>query len=234
MSSQISCGAILLGRLDSSRLPGKVLADVAGRPLLWYVLTRCQHVHFDKIVVATSNRALDDPIVKYCQQNDVNVFRGDVLDVAGRVLMCARHYHMDYFARINADSPFVEPSLLQEALKLARLSEYDFITNLQPRSFPYGVSVEVFKVSTFAQGYDQMTNADEHEHVTKYFYDHLDNYRYANIQREGDLSQLRLTIDTPNDLRRFRTLIDTMLPTWDSLSYKDVIEFYQKVTSDDD
>lgn len=227
----IAIGAIVIGRLDSSRLPGKVLTEVKQKPLLWYVLSRCQRVGFDKTIVATSDRPIDDPIAAYCQQEGVNLYRGDAADVAGRVLKCAQLYQLDYFARVNADSPFLDPPLLQQGCEIARTGAYDFVTNLHPRSFPYGVSVEIFRTTTFQAGYARMTTPDEHEHVTKYFYDNIRAYRYYNIQGEKDMSAIRLTIDTPDDLERFHRLVDTIMSPWNLLPYTDAARRYQEMIS---
>src|SRR6187401_1254787 len=142
-------GAIVVARLDSRRLPGKVLADIGGEPLLWYVISRVQLVRaFEgRVVIATSDRPVDDPLADCCQARGWPVFRGSADDVAGRLLACAEHHGWEWFARINGDSPLTDPELLGEACEVASFDDHDFVTNLQPRSFPYGVSAELLRTS---------------------------------------------------------------------------------------
>ncbi len=218
-------GAVVLCRLDSKRLPGKVLIDIHGHPLLWYVLERCRHVEaLDHIVVATTARPVDDSIVEYCEQEHVDVFRGNVNDVAQRVLGCARQYNMDYFARINGDSPFCSPTLLNQAWHIARTQPVDIVTNLVERSFPYGVSVEIFRTAVFEAGYHHLDQPRYQEHSTLFFYENIDNYRHYNIRRAGDnLSDVRLTVDTPQDLETFRAIVAASSRAWSEIDYQEAV-----------
>ncbi|MEW5976518.1 MAG: NTP transferase domain-containing protein [Acidobacteriota bacterium] len=224
-------GAIVVGRLDSSRLPGKVLRSIHGEPLLAYVLARCGQIKVEgkKVVVATSSRSVDDPIADYCDQAGVACFRGPEIDVARRVLECATHFGFDCIARVNADSPFLEPALLEEACHLVRNEGYEFVTNLYPRSFPYGVSVEVMKTDTFEEACARMDSAFHREHVTRVLYEQIDRYRFFNItRREQDLSSVRLTIDTPEDLAHFDQFVRTRTEPWAKISYLQAVECYRK------
>lgn len=229
----MTLGAIIVCRLDSRRLPGKVLKTVQGKPLLWYVLSRCRKVQEfgDNIIVATSTRTIDDPIEHYCREQNVRMFRGSAENVAERVLECALDNRLSHFARVNADSPFLEPPLIKLACSIAASSEdYEIVTNLYPRSFPYGVSVELFKTDVFQSAYKQMNTPDHFEHVTLFFYENMHNFRYYNITRDGnDLSKIRLTVDTEEDFRLFSQVMNMVGDQWNSLSYVDAVEFYQKL-----
>lgn len=224
-------GAIVVCRLDSKRLPAKVLRPVNGKPLLWYVVSRCKQVAElnNNIIVATSTRRIDDPIVDYCQQEKLRVFRGSAEDVSGRVLSCAQANKLGYFFRVNADSPFLEPSLFKRAWDIAVSSDYDFVTNLYPRSFPYGVSVELVKTDVFQTAYQQMSAQEHFEHVTLFIYQNISQFRYFNVVREGsNLSNIRLTIDTEDDWRRFESVITKAGNRWNSLAFLDAIECAKK------
>lgn len=228
-------GAIILGRLDSQRLPGKVLADVHGRPLLWYLLERLRQVQaLNLLVMATSDRPVDDPIADYCAGQGLAVYRGSVDDVAGRVLGCVQTHGLTHFLRVNADSPFLEPGLVAQGWAAVLRDNWDFVTNLRPRSFPYGVSLELLRSDVYAAAYPQIQNPAQREHITGYFYEHLDNYRWHNIRRSPDLSEVRLTVDTPQDLALFRRVLTIVLPRWHSLEYTDVVQLYRKAAEPDD
>lgn len=218
--------AIIVCRMDSARLPGKPLRQVAGRPLLEYVLARCRQVEqlADRIVVATSNRPVDDPLATYALRQGLSVFRGAALDVAGRVLACARQHSADWFFRINGDSPFVDPSLLRRACQMAVDEPLDFITNLQPRTFPYGVAVEAVRTDAFERAYAEMDQPEHFEHVTRYLYEHLDDFRWRNLTNsDSDPHAVKLTVDTPEDLHWFREVIRRYGSRWAELSFQEMV-----------
>lgn len=217
--------------MDSRRLPGKVLAAVVGAPLLWYVVSRVRLVKAfaGRVVVATSDRPVDNLIADYCRAQGWPVYRGSADDVAGRVLACATEQGWDWFARVNGDSPFADPELLGEACEAAELGDFDLITNLQPRSFPYGVSVELIRTEFYRQSHARFRGADDQEHVTRYLYDHLADVRYINIARRGeDLSGQRLTIDTPDELAAFRQFVASLHRDWLDVTYLDAVRFFQQ------
>ena len=226
----MNIGAIVLCRMDSQRLPGKPLRAVAGKPLLWYVLARCRQVAelSDSLVIATSSRPVDDPIVRYGEEHGIPVFRGSADNVAERVLRCAERFELEAFFRVNGDSPFVEPSLLVQACDLARCETYDFVTNLAPRSFPYGVSAELVATRVYNIAVRAMTSSDHREHVTKYLYDNLEQYRHFNIAHDGDdLSSICMTVDTPSDLQVFVDFVRAHGRDWPNVPFECGVRFYK-------
>jgi spore coat polysaccharide biosynthesis protein SpsF len=227
----MAVGAIVLCRLDSTRLPGKVLRPVGGKPLLDYLLARARRIpELDALILATSDRAVDDPIAAYGQQRGLPVFRGPAEDVAARALACARHHGLRRFCRMNGDSPFVEPALVSLALRTAEEGEFDLVTNLCPRTFPYGVSGEVIDTEAFARAYRQMDRPEHFEHVTRYFYDNLEQFRFINIaSAHGDQSAYRLTIDTEDDLHRFERVLEALGNDWEAVSYRDVLPLLDRL-----
>lgn len=215
-------GALILARLDSSRLPGKALADVAGRPLIDYVRERAMAVTgLDAVVLATSDRAVDEPLEAFAKTNGLLVYRGDVADVAGRCLAAAEAHGLDAFVRVNGDSPFLDLDLVATAIARMRAPDGpDFVTNLRPRSYPYGVSVEVVRTAIYRQLYVRFTTSDEREHVTKGIYDRLNDLRWENVVNPaGDETGLHATVDTPDDLDRFRAFASSWTRPWISATY---------------
>ncbi len=230
----MTIGAIILCRCDSHRLPGKVLKQLEGKPLLEYVILRCQQVKEinNQIVVATTVRTIDDPIVEYCSRKKINVFRGSSHNVSERLLSCALNYNWQYFFRVNADSPFIEVSLLSFAYTLAKTDKYDLITNLYPRSFPYGVSVEICNTKKFQKVCEKMKRTNHLEHPTSFFYENMEQFDYFNILKEGDnLSKLKMTVDTQEDWFKFENLVHNVKDQVLSLSYLDFINHYQTIIS---
>ena len=203
-------GAIIVCRMDSARFPGKVLKQLCGKPVLEHVIHRCQQMKTLErgLAVATTNRPVDDAIIEFCERLDVPVFRGATDNVAGRLLDCAHSFGFDGFFRVNADSPLLEPSLLDQAARLSHDRAYDLVTNLHPRTFPYGISIELLRTSSFAVAVRRMSLPEHFEHVTRYFYDHADEFRILNISNPCLVANLpRLTVDTPEDLERLEHLL---------------------------
>ncbi|MEC9092975.1 MAG: NTP transferase domain-containing protein [Planctomycetota bacterium] len=226
----LNAAGIVVCRLDSTRLPGKVLKTVQGAPLLKWVIDRVHEVQeFNRgVIVATSDRTIDDPISEFCKAHKIKVFRGSANDVSGRILNCAVENDLDWFARINADSPFVDADLLERACRIAASDRFDFITNLSPRSYPYGVSVEMIRTTTFQEAYQQMCSSDHFEHVTQIFYEStlgLEFRKYNILNMAENQSQIRLTVDTPEDWQLFCRLAE--ISNNDNLSFQQATQIIQ-------
>jgi len=213
----VTVAAIVQARLGSSRLPGKVLAEVSGKPLLEYLLERLEHAeNLDAIVVATSDDPSDDPLVSFCAARGTDCHRGPLDDVARRTLDAVNERRLAAFVRISADSPLLDPSLVDRAVALLGDNEADLATNIFPRTFPHGQSVEVFDSDAFRRGAAAMVDAHDREHVTPYFYRHADEFQINSFTHEPDLSSLQLAVDTPDDLGMFASLVGAMSrPHWE-------------------
>ena len=197
-------GLIIFARLDSTRLAGKALRPVAGRALLARVIDRARQVAgARRVVVATSDRALDDPIAAVAGAENTDLYRGSARDVAGRALAAADSAGLDAFARISGDSPFFDHRLLSEMIERFADGALDLATNVMPRSYPPGASNEVVAVDAMRRLVGAATAPDEREHVTLYFYRHPDQFRIENWQAPDDrFAGVRLAVDTAADLAR--------------------------------
>jgi spore coat polysaccharide biosynthesis protein SpsF (cytidylyltransferase family) len=200
-------GALVQARMTSSRCPGKVLADIAGRPLLGHLLLRLRTAaSLDAVAVATSDETADDPIAAYCQAEGVACHRGSLADVARRMGDAAAWLGLDAFVRICGDSPFLDPALVDRAVTLFREHGPDFVTNCLPKRYPAGQSVEVVSVAAFEAGYRAFSCPDHHEHVTRYFYEQTSRFSIRTIVADRDYGDVSLAVDTAADLARLRLL----------------------------
>lgn len=199
---------IILGRLDSSRLPGKLLEDVNGIPLIGYVIARAKRISgLSELMIATTDRSVDDPLVDYANAQGLMVFRGDSRNVAQRLLNCASKFGAQYFIRLNGDSPFADPELIIEGMQHCFNKRVELITNLIGRTFPYGIAVEIIETKAFARAYANMHTNEEYEHATKYLYEHLDMFGVESMKSSlPELSRARLVVDTEKDLNMFRKM----------------------------
>jgi spore coat polysaccharide biosynthesis protein SpsF len=206
------------------RLPGKTLTDVGGRPLIAHVLDRLALAEgLDELVVATSTLALDDAIADWCAARGMVVFRGDADDVGGRVLAAAQAHGLDALARVNGDSPWLDPTLLTTAVRELREGDWDLVTNLLERTYPYGVAVEVMRTAALEAALAG-ARPEEREHVTKPFYRDPGGFSILNLRSDGlDSGDLRLTVDTEADLERFTALVARLGPRSTTAPLSEVI-----------
>jgi spore coat polysaccharide biosynthesis protein SpsF len=209
--------AILIqARMGSQRLPGKSLRDVAGRPMLAYVVERMQRCQTIRdVVVATSTSPEDDAIAAFCAAAGVECGRGPAEDVLARLLEIATDRGLDAFVRISGDSPLIDPELVDRGIRLFVAGESDLVTNVSPRSFPRGQSVEIVARQALARLSRTDRSGEAREHVTPGFYRRPDQFRITNFVSPRDLSRIQLSVDTPEDFADFSALVAAMRrPHW--------------------
>ena len=215
--------ALVFARMDSRRLPGKVLLDIGGKQMLERVCARVARASaVERVVVATSVRAVDDPIAAWASSRGQQVFRGDGADVAGRAAACCDQLGVGEFVRISGDSPFIDPAVIDGVCALYDRGKPDLATNVYPRSFPPGCSVEVVQCDALDRARQRMTSEDR-EHVTAIMYREVSRFRIANLDFHGDCATYRLTVDTPEELNRARWIVNNAGPDADALPLADVV-----------
>lgn len=202
--------AFVQARMSSSRFPGKVLAPLAGKPLIDHVMDRvAQAVPRAHIVVAMSTERTDDPLAAHVASRGLAVFRGPLDDVVARFQGCLRAHPCERFYRVCADSPLVDPKML-EALGAAAEADasLDLVTNVQRRTFPRGQSAELLRAAAFARLDPAALTREEREHVTKHYYDHPQRFRIRNLESgDASLGTTSLAVDTVEDLARLERLL---------------------------
>lgn len=215
---------IVQARMTSTRLPGKVLLPLAGEPMLARLIERLRRVRrANGIVVATTTNATDDPIVALCAQLGVPCHRGSEQDVLSRYADAARLYGADVVVRITADCPLIDPALIDQLIETYEEGDSDYVSNMLPPTWPYGMAVEVFSAAALAQAHAEATQAAEREHVTPFLYWHPERYRLRNVASPVDLSRHRWTVDTPEDYELVRRLFDHLMPTQPQFTQADVL-----------
>ena len=160
--------------------------------------------------MATSCQSSDDEIEQFCREKGVTCYRGSLNNVASRFKEVADKYHFDAFVRLCGDSPLLDTGLIARAAKIFLSGEFDLVTNTLKRTFPKGQSVEVVRTETFKRAYELMESPDEFEHATQYFYNNPDSFRIFNLTCPFDYSQVQLTIDNPEDIETFTSIVTNM------------------------
>ncbi|MFC2063903.1 cytidylyltransferase domain-containing protein [Chloroflexota bacterium] len=220
--------AIIQARMGSTRLPGKVLKDIAGKPMLLRVLERVSlAAQLDDILVAATSYAADDPLAVFCHEQGYQCFRGSQFDVLDRFYQAALQVQAGTVVRITADCPLIDPSLLDQLLDEFEKFDVDFAANRLPppfkRSFPIGLDIEICKFSALDRAWNEADQPHQREHVMPYLYEDtllktVDSTHSIGTGTRGfktllldhlpDLGELRWTVDTPQDMAFIRKVFN--------------------------
>ena len=207
--------AIIQARMGSTRLPGKVLKEVLGKPLLMYQIERVRVSNLlDKVIVATSVLPKDDVIADFCERNNIDCFRGSENDVLSRYYECAKKYKADIIARLTADCPLLDPIVIDSVISLFQKEKADYAANTAPpetTSFPDGSDVEVFSMQALERAFVECQDPHDREHVTFYFWRYDNNFKAVQLTQDVDWSRYRFTVDYPEDFEVVEFIIKELL-----------------------
>jgi spore coat polysaccharide biosynthesis protein SpsF (cytidylyltransferase family) len=203
----VSTLIVIQARMGSTRLPGKVLADLAGRPLLAFQLARLGRIPEAEVVVATTDLDRDDPVAELAAAHGVGCVRGSEADVLSRFAKALAAHPAEEVVRLTADCPLTDPGLVEAARTLLRSTGADYAGNTPIRTFPDGLDVEVMTAETFATIDREATDPLDREHVTRFVLQRPERFRLANLRAPGALADERWTVDTPEDLARVREIV---------------------------
>jgi len=224
--------AIIQARFASSRLPGKVLMDLGGQPVLAWCVLRLQRARsVDQVVVATSQDAADDAIVRLCQAHQWPVYRGSQYDVLDRYYQAARQLRAEVIVRVTADCPFIDPGLVDQVVAEFHRTGADFAANRLPpplkRTYPIGLDTEVCSFAGLERAWKEAKEKFEREHVMPYFYDQPGRFKVHVVNHDPDYGSLRWTLDTAEDLNLLRAVVERLGGRMD-FSWQEVLALFQR------
>lgn len=218
--------AIVQARMGSTRLPGKVLMDLGGQPLLQVMLNRVRRiVGVDRVILATTLRTEDDALCDFGDKLGVGVYRGAESDVLHRIYHAARAIGAQVVMRLTGDCPLIDPAVSAEVLRSFCLwrnrpqEAFHYVSNVHPPVYPDGLDTEVLSIETLAAAYREATAPDDREHVTSFVWKRPERFRCLGMSATGDLSQYRWTVDTAQDLDHVRQLVAIAGPHADLPAY---------------
>jgi spore coat polysaccharide biosynthesis protein SpsF len=223
--------AIVQARMTSTRLPGKILKEVLGKPLLWYELERLRKItSLDEIVVATTINASDDPVVDLCLALEVSTYRGSECDVLSRYYEAARYYKADVVARFTADCPLIDIKIAGSVLSYYsdNIRELDYCADDVPATVPRGMDIEVFPRAVLTEAHNESKLALEREHVTPFIYTRPERYRIWRVRGEAGWAKYRLTVDTAEDFELMETIIKELYPVNTDFGLRDIIKLLEE------
>jgi len=227
---QNKIAVIVQARMGSSRLPGKVMSGLGGRPMFSFLmerLRRCKAV--DTIILATTNQPEDDHLAELGQSLSAKVIRGPERDVLARFAMAAQATTANTLVRVTADCPLLDPDLLAETIAEFHIQEVDYLSNCVPPSYPDGLDVEVFTRDALLKAQKECLSDEQREHVTPWMRESGD-LKVGSKQNNEDLSALRWTVDEPEDLEVIRSVV-AHFENRSDFSWQEVLELYEQKPS---
>ena len=235
--------AIIQGRMSSSRLPGKILADIDGQPMLTRVFTRTSRAKtLDEVIFATTTDTSDDPVAEYCDFSGIPFTRGSLFDVLDRYYQAAKDAKADVVVRITADCPVIDPELIDNVVNALLEDEYDFACNRLPppwtRTYPIGLDVEACTFKVLKKAWKEAKEPQHREHAMPYFYEGVQlttlnrqlqtgtsprGFNIALLHHTTDFGDYRWTVDTPEDLE-FMRQVYARFDGRDDFTWKEVLD----------
>ncbi|WP_088071942.1 cytidylyltransferase domain-containing protein [Gottfriedia luciferensis] len=222
--------AIIQARMESTRLPGKVLRKVLNKTLLEYQIERVKRAKcINEIIIATTTKEKDQKIVDLCELLSLSYYRGSEEDVLSRYYEAASIYQADIVVRITADCPLIDPDIIDLIIEdfIKNQSRADYVSNTVQRSFPIGMDVEVMSFALIGSINRLDLPQSYREHVTPYIYK-SGNYRIRQVLQETNKSHIRLTVDTPQDLNLISRIIEEIYPNNPFFSLQDIYKLLDR------
>lgn len=202
--------AIIQARMGSTRLPGKILKTVNGKTLLEYQIERVnQAKSIDQIIIATTLKESEQPIVELCEKIGIDYYRGSELDVLSRYYEAAQKFGVDVIVRLTSDCPIIDPEVIDKVVNqyLNNQSSVDYLSNTLERTYPRGLDTEVFSFVALNKAYHEAVLLRDKEHVTAYFYTNPDFFKLQGLKSGRKYGNYRWTVDTEEDFELIQHIL---------------------------
>jgi spore coat polysaccharide biosynthesis protein SpsF len=225
----MTVNAILQARMSSTRLPGKVLKTILGKPMLVHLIERLKRAKLiDEIIVATSNCNSDDEIERLCQSIGIKCFRGSLHDVLARYYQASLSNPSEHIVRVTGDCPVIDPEIIDDVISLHLSSEADYTSNCAEPTFPDGLDTEIFTFSALEQAFTHANTSEEREHVTPYMYDKKTQNICVELLSDTDLSHYRWTVDESSDFTLIQLIYQALYPHTPNFTLADILALIKK------
>jgi spore coat polysaccharide biosynthesis protein SpsF len=217
--------AVVQARMSSSRLPGKVMLPLCGKPMLVQQLRRIQRSRrIDGLTVATSRSCDDDIIESTCGEYGINCFRGSLDDVLDRFYHAAFAWKPDHLVRLTGDCPLTDPDLVDVLIDFYQENGFDYASNCHQPTLPDGLDAEIFTMAALETAWREACLPSEREHVTPFLRNHGDRFRCGCWLNDTDLSRHRWTVDEESDYRFVQAVYGALYQDRPTFGYRDVLE----------
>jgi spore coat polysaccharide biosynthesis protein SpsF len=228
-AGSVSVLGILQARVSSSRLPGKVLKPILGRPMLRLQLDRLRRARsLDGLIVATSIDSSDDPIERLCAEAGIGCFRGSLDDVLDRFYRAALPFNPHHIVRLTGDCPLIDPELIDRLVEFYLAGDFDHAGNAVEPMFPDGLDAEVLRFATLEYAWRHASLPSHREHVTLFVHRQPERFRIGSLKNDVDLSHLRWTVDEPEDFELVRRIYEALYPRNPEFTTDDILRLLKE------
>lgn len=220
--------AIIQARMRSTRLPGKVLMDIVGKPMLWHLVNRLRSSRLiDKIVIATTTSERDLPILRFAAENGIASFAGSEEDVLDRYYQAAKKFDADPIVRITADCPLIDPLIVDRVVgEFLKLKDYDLVRT--DETFPDGLDTGACSFRALEKAWKEARLPSEREHVGPYIKKHPELFKTKSLSYRVNLSHLRWTVDQEEDLILVREIFKRLFQEGGMFYTEDILKLLEK------
>ncbi len=219
---------LVQARVTSKRLPGKMIKKINGNSILEILIDRLRlSKKISEIIILTSKNNSDNSIVQICKLKKIKFYRGPLNNVAKRFYEIVKKKNAKSFIRICGDSPLIDHNLIDKAISKFNLKKHDLLTNIFPRTYPKGQSIEIINSKTYKDYFSLFKKKNHKEHVTTYFYDNFKKFKIHKLKNNINQSNINLSIDTIEDFDKMKKLI--FYSKSKAISYKSLLNNYKKL-----
>jgi spore coat polysaccharide biosynthesis protein SpsF len=217
---------VLQARMSSTRLPGKVMSQINGHPMIYWEISRISKAKLvNKTVVAISDQSSDDILANYLESIHQEYIRGSLDNVLGRYVKAEENYNPSAIIRLTADCPLVMPELIDQYLEIFHKSDFDYLSNTLELSYPDGLDIEIIKPGIFKMLLELNLSEEEKEHVTLGIYSRKDKFKTQNVSNKTNISDFRWTVDTSEDLAFVKSIYAHFESKEMNFTFEDVLKY---------
>ena len=221
--------AIIQARMGSTRLPGKVMKEIVGKPMLWHVINRVKHTkELDDIVIATTNIKEDTQILELASKIGVKTYAGSENDVLDRYYQAAIISKADVIVRITADCPLADSNVIDKVVKYYLNNDFDYVSTSIKPTYPDGIDVEIFSFASLEKAWDEAKLSSEREHVTPYIWKNPNIFGIGNFSNDQDISHMRWSVDEQRDLEFVRDIYNKLYKESEMFYMEDILNLLKK------
>jgi spore coat polysaccharide biosynthesis protein SpsF len=220
---------VLQARMSSTRLPGKVMSQINGHPMIYWEISRISKAKLvNKIVVAMSDQKSDDILADYLDSIHQDYIRGSLDNVLSRYIKAEENYNPSAIIRLTADCPLVMPELIDQYLEIFYKNDFEYLSNTLELSYPDGLDIEIIAPGIFKKLLKSSLSKEEQEHVTLGIYSRKDKFRTYNVSNNANISEFRWTVDTSDDLAFVKSVYAHFESKEIDFTFNDVLKFVKK------
>ncbi len=211
MMKKMNIDCIIQARLGSTRLPGKILKEIKGKPMVSYVLEQAsKSKYINKVIIASTTNPYDKKLIEKVKELGYNVYIGSENDVLDRYYQTAKHFGTKVIVRVTSDCPLIDPEVIDKVIEAFQKNECDYCSNVQPPTYPDGLDVEIFSFKALEIAWNEAKLMSEREHVTPFIWKNQDKFKIFNVINEKDYSHLRITVDEMEDFELITKIIEKL------------------------